>query len=197
MNKTVMGLLGCFGGLLLVGLIGVMIFVGGLNRVVGLDEDVSAAWAQVENQLQRRNDLIPNLVKTVKGYAAHEKEVFTDIADARSKLAGRIEMGESVANKIQAANEMASALSRLLMIVERYPDLKANQNFIRLQDELAGTENRIAVERRRYNESVKILNKHIRMIPGSWFASIKGIEKGAYFDVPEEAKAVPEVDFGV
>ena len=111
-----------------------------------MDEGVKGAWAQVENQLQRRNDLIPNLIKTVKGYAAHEKEIFISVADARAKLAGRIELGSGIETRIQAANELGSALSRLLAIAENYPDLKANQNFIRFQDELAGTENRIAVE---------------------------------------------------
>ena len=172
-----------------------MFFVGGINKIVGLDEDVKGAWAQVENQLQRRNDLIPNLVKTVKGYASHEKEVFLKVADARSKLAGRIEMNQGVGERIKAANELSSALSRLLMVVERYPDLKANQNFIKLQDELAGTENRIAVERRRYNEIVKIFNKYIRRIPGSIFAAIKGLSKAEYFDVPKEAQKVPEINF--
>ncbi len=181
-----------------VALIAVLLFsvvVGGMNRVVGMDEDVNGAWAQVENQLQRRNDLIPNLVKTVKGYAAHEKEVFLKVADARAKLAGRIEMNESVQNRIAAAKELGSALSRLLMVVERYPELKANQNFMKLQDELSGTENRIAVERRRYNETVKGFNKYIRQVPGSFFATLKGLSKAEYFNVTEEAKKLPEVDF--
>ncbi len=181
--------------LLVVAVMIVGFIIGGLNKVVTMDENVHAAWAQVENQLQRRNDLIPNLVRTVKGYAAHEKEIFIQVADARSKLAGRIEMDEGIDTRIQAANELSSALSRLLMIVERYPDLKANQNFARLQDELAGTENRIAVERRRYNETVKLFNAHIRRIPGSFFAEMKGLSKAAYFDVPKEAQAVPKVDF--
>lgn len=195
MKKILVGC-GIFAAIgLVVFLIAGSFFIRGMNKVVKKDEDVNGAWAQVENQLQRRNDLIPNLVKTVKGYAAHEKEVFTQIAEARSKLAGSIKADKSIAERVTAANELSSALSRLLMVVERYPDLKANQNFTRLQDELAGTENRIAVERRRYNESVKALNAHIRMIPGSFFAGLRGIEKAAYFEVSEEAKAVPEVSF--
>jgi len=173
----------------------VSFIINGLNTVVTMDEGVKGAWAQIENQLQRRNDLIPNLVQTVKGYAAHEKEIFIHVADARSKLAGRIEMKEGIDTRIQAANQLSGALSRLLAIAENYPDLKANQNFMRLQDELAGTENRIAVERRRYNETVKSFNAHIRRIPGSFFASVKGLTKAAYFEVPKEAQALPQVSF--
>ncbi len=183
------------GVIALIAIMLVSFVVGGLNKVVTMDEEVKSAWAQVENQLQRRNDLIPNLVRTVKGYAAHEKEIFISVADARSKLAGRIELGEGVETRIQAANELSSALSRLLAIAENYPDLKANQNFARLQDELAGTENRIAVERRRYNETVKLFNAHIRRIPGSFFASMKGLTKAPYFEVPKEKQAVPQVEF--
>jgi LemA protein len=126
--------------------------MGYYNRFVNMDEGIKNAWAQVENQLMRRNDLIPNLVNTVKGYASHEKEVFTNIADARAKLGG----AKSVSEKIDAANEMTSALSRLLVIVEQYPQLKADQSFNRLMDELAGTENRLAVERKRYNDQVGV-----------------------------------------
>ena len=160
-----------------------------------MDENVKAAWAQVENQLQRRNDLIPNLVNTVKGYAKHEKEIFTYVADARGKLAGAIKGNKSIKEKIQAAGAMNTALSRLLMIVERYPDLKANENFARLMDELSGTENRIAVERMRYNRGVQEFNAHIRMIPGSFFAGLKGLSKAEYFKVEEKAKEVPVVKF--
>jgi LemA protein len=134
---------------------------GTYNSLVTLDEGVKAAWAQVENQLQRRYDLIPNLVETVKGYAAHEKEVFLKVTEARAKVGGATTIGD----KIAANNGLSAALSRLLLVVERYPDLKANTNFIRLQDELAGTENRIAVERRRYNETVKVYNIKIRRFP--------------------------------
>ncbi|MDP3980245.1 MAG: LemA family protein [Chlamydiota bacterium] len=187
-------LFGC-GTLILIILIIVTFIVGGRNKVVTLHEDVNAAWAQVENQLQRRSDLIPNLVNTIKGYAAHEKEIFEHVADARSKLAGTIQAGKGLEDKIQSANALSSALSRLLVVVERYPDLKANENFARLQDSLEGTENRLAVERKRYNDSVRIFNAHIRRIPGSFFAGMMGLSKMPYFEVSEEAKNVPKVEF--
>ncbi len=188
---------GCLVGIIIVvvivGCIG--FFIGGLNKVVKMDENVKAAWAQVENQLQRRNDLIPNLVNTVKGYAKHEKEIFTYVADARGKLAGTIKGNKSIKEKIEASKGLTAALSRLLMIVERYPDLKANENFARLMDELSGTENRIAVERMRYNKGVQEFNAHIRMIPGSFFAGLKGLSKAEYFKVEEKAKELPVVKF--
>lgn len=183
------------GVIALIAIMSMSFIVGGLNTVVTKDEAVSGAWAQVENQLQRRNDLIPNLVNTVKGFAAQEKEIFLGVADARSKLAGRIEMDESVSSRIEAANDVSSALSRLLMIVERYPDLKSNQNFIRLQDSLEGTENRIAVERKRYNDAVRGFNTYIRKIPGSFFASLKGMSPKPYFEIAESAREVPQVSF--
>ncbi len=164
---------------------------GTYNSLVTMDESVQAAWAQVENQLQRRTDLIPNYVSTVKGYAAHEKEVLTRVTEARAQVGS----AGTVQDKIQANNQLSSALSRLLMVVERYPDLKANQNFIRLQDELAGTENRIAVERRRYNEAVRAFNTAIRTFPTSMVASLFGFEKKTFFEVPDEAQALPEVNF--
>jgi LemA protein len=162
------------------------------NQLVKLDEGINGAWADVDNQLLRRNDLIPNLVETVKGYATHERELFEHIADARAKLAG----AGTIPDKIKAANELSGFLSRLLMIVENYPQLKASENFIRLQDELAGTENRIAVARRRYNEVVKEYNRSIRSFPKNMVAGILKFEQREYFEVPEEAKEVPEVDFG-
>jgi LemA protein len=164
---------------------------GTYNTFVSLDETVKASWAQVENQLQRRYDLIPNLVETVKGFARQEKEVFIGVTEARSKVAG----ANNIPDKIKANNELSGALSRLLLVVERYPDIKSNQNFIRLQDELAGTENRIAVERRRYNEAVKTFNVKIRSFPQNLFAGIFGFTKAAFFEVPETAKAVPKVKF--
>ena len=166
-------------------------FKGTYNTFVTLDESVKASWAQVENQLQRRYDLIPNLVETVKGYAAHEREVFIDVTNARSKVGA----ATSVSDKITANNELSGALSRLLVVVERYPDLKANQNFIRLQDELAGTENRIAVERRRYNEAVKTYNIKIRTFPANILAGMFGFTQSAFFEVPEAAKGAPKVTF--
>ena len=164
---------------------------GTYNRLVTMDESVKASWAQVENQLQRRYDLIPNLVETVKGYAAQEKDVFVSVTEARSKVAG----AGSIPDKIQANNALASALSRLLVVVERYPELKSNVNFIRLQDELAGTENRIAVERRRYNETVKDYNIHIRRFPTNFVAGMFGFEKAAFFEVPKEMQEAPKVKF--
>ena len=164
---------------------------GTYNSLVTLDESVKAAWAQVENQLQRRYDLIPNYVETVKGYAAHEKELFVKVTEARSRVAG----AKNIPDKIQANNSLAGALSRLLVVVERYPDLKANTNFIRLQDELAGTENRIAVERRRYNEMVKVYNIRIRRFPTNLIAGMFGFEKAAFFEVPKERQEAPKVKF--
>jgi LemA protein len=164
---------------------------GTYNSLVTLDEGVKAAWAQVENQLQRRYDLIPNLVETVKGYAAHEKEVFLKVTEARSKVGG----ATTINDKIAANNGLSAALSRLLLVVERYPDLKANTNFIRLQDELAGTENRIAVERRRYNETVKVYNIKIRRFPTNLLAGMFGFGKAAFFEVPKERQEAPKVKF--
>ena len=164
---------------------------GTYNSLVTMDEEVKAAWAQVENQLQRRYDLIPNLVETVKGFAAQEKEVFIKVTEARSRVAGAGSVGE----KIEANNQLSSALSRLLVVVERYPELKSNTNFIRLQDELAGTENRIAVERRRYNEAVKTFNIRIRRFPTNLIAGMFGFEKAAFFEVPKERQEAPKVKF--
>ncbi|MEW6382278.1 MAG: LemA family protein [bacterium] len=161
------------------------------NKLVTLRENIDGAWAQVDNQLKRRNDLIPNLVNTVKGYAAHEKEIFIKIAEARAKLAG----AQTIPEKIQGAQEMGSALGRLLVIVERYPELKANESFNRLMDELAGTENRLAVERMRYNDVVKEYNTTIGRFPDRIFAGLFGFEKGVYYQVPEEEKRVPKVEF--
>jgi LemA protein len=167
-------------------------FINTRNSMISLDESVEGAWAEVENQLQRRNDLIPNLVNTVKGYASHEEQVFTDIADARSKLAG----ATSVKEAQKGHNQMESAIGRLLMISENYPQLKANEEFKRLMDELAGTENRIAVARKRYNEEVQSFNRRIRMFPGSIIAGMLGLEQKDYFEVSEEAQQAPDVDFG-
>jgi LemA protein len=164
---------------------------GTYNNLVTMDESVKAAWAQVENQLQRRYDLIPNYVETVKGYAAQEKEVFIKVTEARSKVAG----AGSVESKIQANNQLSSALSRLLVVVENYPQLKSNANFIRLQDELAGTENRIAVERRRYNETVRAYNIKIRSFPTNLIAGMFGFEKAVFFEVPAERQEAPKVKF--
>src|SRR5213083_1329394 len=161
------------------------------NRFVGQEEAIKAQWAQVENQLQRRNDLIPNLVETVKGYALHEESVYKDIADARSQLLSAKSPEESIA----AANRQSSALGRLLAVVENYPQLKANEQFNRLMDELAGTENRLAVERQRYNERVQEYNTSRRQFPANLTAKVFGFKEYPYFQAPPEAKPVPEVNF--
>ncbi|MBI4566439.1 MAG: LemA family protein [Planctomycetes bacterium] len=179
------------GGLMLLFVFAGLFACSGYNRAIALDEDVKARWAQVDNQLKRRFDLIPNLVEVVKGYAAHEKEIFENLAKARQGYAG----AKTTSEKAKAAGEVESAIARLLMIVENYPNLKANENFARLQDELAGTENRIAVERMRYNEAVKTLNAFTRRFPSRVFAGWAGVEAAAYFEVPEEEKKVPKVDF--
>jgi len=167
------------------------LFKGSYNKFVSLDEGVKSAWAQVENQLQRRYDLIPNLVETVKGYAKQEKDVLIEVTNARAKVGG----AGNVPDKIAANNELSGALSRLLVVVERYPDLKSNQNFMRLQDELAGTENRIAVERRRYNEAVQSYNVAVRSFPANVVAGILGFQKAPFFATPAAAKAAPQVKF--
>jgi LemA protein len=163
----------------------------GYNRMVSLREGIEAAWAQVENQLQRRNDLIPNIVEVTKGYASHEREIFEKVAEARSRLIGAGSRGD----KIEAAETLGSALSRLLAIAERYPDLKANQQFARLSDELAGTENRIATERRRYNEAVREYNTYVKQFPQTFVARLFGFEAETYFEAPKEAQRVPKVEF--
>jgi LemA protein len=161
------------------------------NRFVSQEEAIKTQWAQVENQLQRRNDLIPNLVETVKGFAAQEQQVFQAIADSRAKLAG----ARTTDEKIAAANEQSSALARLLVIVENYPVLKSNESFNRLMDELSGTENRIAVERMRYNEAVQAYNTARRQFPANVTAKIFGFQEYKLFEAPPEAKAAPKVDF--
>ena len=166
-------------------------FKGNYNRFVTLDEGVKSAWAQVENQLQRRYDLIPNLVETVKGYAKQEKDVLVEVTNARARVGG----AATVPDKINANNELTGALSRLLVVVEKYPDLKSNQNFLRLQDELAGTENRISVERKRYNDVVQGYNVAIRSFPANLLAGMFGFGKAAFFEVPAAAKAAPQVKF--
>jgi LemA protein len=161
------------------------------NRFVSQEEAVKAQWSQVENQLTRRNDLIPNLVESTKGFAQQERDVFTAIADSRAKLAG----AQTTEQKIEAANEQSSALARLLVVVENYPVLKSNETFARLMDELAGTENRIAVERMRYNERVQEYNTARRSFPGNITAGIFGFREYPLFQAPEGAKTPPKVDF--
>jgi len=174
--------------------LGIMAFSwykNGYDRLVRLDESVNAAWAQVENQLQRRFDLIPNLVNTVKGYAGHEKDVLTAVTDARS----RVGSAQTIPDKMDANRELTSALGRLLVVMENYPNLKADQNFLALQSELEGTENRIAVERRRYNETVKEYNIAIRGFFARMIAGSMGLERKPLFEADEKAKAAPEVKF--
>ncbi len=170
------------------------------NNMAMADEQISASWGQVENVYQRRADLIPNLVSTVKGYASHEKETLEGVIEARSKATSTtIDASKLDANSIQqfqqAQDGLSSALSKLMVVVERYPDLKANQNFLELQAQLEGTENRIAVERRNFNEAVKGYNAYIRLFPKNIYASIFGFEKKDYFTAIAGAEKAPEVNF--
>ncbi len=188
--------------LTLVILIIAAVVVSGLNRVVTLDEQVTAAWAQVENQYQRRMDLIPNLVETVKGVAGFEKETYTAVTEARAK-AGQIQVNPetlsdpAALSRFQAAQDgLGSALSRLLVTVENYPQLKANENFQTLQAQLEGTENRIAVERMRFNQAAREFNTYIRKIPGNLWASLRGLAAPkAYFESDSGAAQAPRVSF--
>ncbi len=174
---------------LVIGLFGWVI--GGYNRAVAMDENVKGSWAQVENQLKRRYDLIPNLVETVKGYASHEKELFENIAEARTKYFQQ----KTIGGRIEASQGLERTLSRLLLLREQYPQLKANENFLKLQDSLEGTENRIAVERKRYNDSVQLVNTYVRTFYGRLFAALAGVEKADYYELPEGEAETPKVRF--
>ena len=191
MSKTLKTVLIIVGIVVFIGFIIFRFAIGGYNRVIAMDENVKGKWAQVENQLKRRYDLIPNLVETVKGYAGHEKELFENIAQARTKYfqAGGIK------GKIANANRLEGFLSRLLVLQERYPVLKANESFLKLQDSLEGTENRIAVERKRYNDAVQMLNTYIRTFTGRFFALFANVSRAEYYEIPEGEKAVPKVKF--
>lgn len=177
-------------------------YTGTYNNMVNLDESVSSSWSQVQNQYQRRYDLIPNLVSTVKGYAAHESDVLAQVTDARSKAGGVINVSDEVlqdpeafARFQQVQDTLGASLQRLLAVTENYPELKANQNFLALQDELEGTENRIATERKRFNDSVQSYNKYIRRFPNSIIANMSGFDKKPYFAAGSEAQNAPKVEF--
>ncbi|MDD4802767.1 MAG: LemA family protein [Syntrophomonas sp.] len=179
--------------MLVLAVIALFIFsaMGSYNNLVKLNESVSGKWSQIDVQLQRRADLIPNLVATVQGYAAQEKEILNNIADARSRLIG----AQGVADKAAANEELSSTLSRLLVVVENYPNLKSDANFRQLQDELAGTENRIAVARKDYNDSVQVYNAKIKTFPNTLWAGMLGFSTHDYFQVDPSSRAVPQVNF--
>lgn len=186
------GVLGVIAIIFIIVIAGGIYYYSTYNKLISLQEEVKSNWSNVDVQLKRRADLIPNLVNTVKGYAHHEKGVFEHIADARAKLIGAKNPKEEIA----ANNQLNSAISRLLVIVERYPDLKANEEFTRLMDNLEGTENRIAVARKRYNDIVKVYDATIRSIPANIVAKKMGLKQYPYFEVKQSEKAVPKVDFG-
>ncbi len=163
----------------------------GYNKAITLDETVKSQWAQVENQLQRRFELIPNLVQTVKGVAKQEEKIFLGVANARKSYF----QANTVNEKAKAASGFESALSRLLVLRETYPQLKSDQSFLKLQDQLEGTENRLAVERKRFNDAVRYLNSFTRKLLGQFYSGLAGVEKAEYFEIGEEAKATPQVNF--
>ncbi len=194
------GLLITLGIILVVGFILYRVFAGSYNNMVAQEEQVTSAWAQVENVYQRRADLIPNLVNTVKGYADFEQETLQGVIEARSKATGvNVNADNLSPEKIQQFQEaqqgLSSALSRLMVVVERYPDLKANQNFLQLQSQLEGTENRISVERRRFNDVTQEYNTYIRSFPQTILAGMYGFEKKGYFESEQGAEKAPEVSF--
>ena len=176
---------------LALGLVALLASGCGYNTLVTENEAVDGAWSEVQNQLQRRNDLVPNLVETVKGFAKQEQEVLVKVTEARSRVAGAGTPAETMA----ASNELSNALSRLLVVVEKYPELKSDQNFLRLQDELAGTENRLAVARKRYNDTVQAYNTTSKRFPTNLLAMVFGFESREYFEAPESAQAAPKVTF--
>ncbi len=202
MSKGLKITLGIILVLVVIAIIGFSFFKNTYNNLVNLDENVNTSWAQVQNVLQRRMDLIPNLVETVKGYASHERETLEGVIQARAN-ATRMQVNaqdlmndpQQLSKFMNAQNGLSAALGRLMVVVERYPELKANENFIRLQDELAGTENRIAVERRRFNESVQAYNKKLRTFPSVMIAGMFGFQQRPYFEADAEAQKAPKVDF--
>lgn len=192
MSKKWIAVLVAFGSVAVLALIVIGTIASSYNKLVLMNENISNSWAQVQNVMERRADLIPNLVSTVKGYAKHEKAIFDHIADARAKLAG----ARTPKDKFAANDQLDGAISRLLMVVENYPNLKANQSFNRLMDELAGTENRIAVERRRYNDAVMAYNVAVKSFPTNIIAGFLGYTpKEVYFKATENAQKVPQVKF--
>ncbi len=176
--------------LVVIGLL-LVAFIAVYNRLVRLRNRTDNSWAQVDVQLKRRYDLIPNLIETVKGFAGQEEKIFLGVAEARKSYF----QAKSVGQKAKAASGFESALSRLLVLKETYPQLKSNESFLKLQDELAGTENRLAIERKRYNDTVKSLNTFTRKLLGRLYASLAGVEKAEYFEITEQAREVPKVDF--
>jgi LemA protein len=193
MSKGMKIFLAVIGGLVLLTLMGFSSYYDHRNQIVTKKEAIKANWSQVDVVLQRRADLIPNLVETVKGYASHEQKIYEDLANARAALMS----GRTPSEKIAANTQLDNALSRLLVVVENYPNLKANENFMRLQDELSGTENRIAVERRRYNQTVQDYNTYIQIFPNNIVAAMGGFQReDAYFQTSEAARQAPKVSFG-
>jgi LemA protein len=202
MKKSSRNLLFAGIGFIILIVIIISFFSGNYNKMVRAEENVSAQWGQVQNVYQRRFDLIPNLVATVQGYAAHESGVLTQVTEARSKAGGVMNISDEVLNDPeafarfqQAQSELGSALQRLLVVTENYPDLKANENFLALQDQLEGSENRIAVERQRFNEAVRNYNSMIRLFPQSIIANMNGFEQKEYFAADDTAQTAPRVEF--
>lgn len=201
MNRTLAITAGVIGGILILALLIIGWGVSVYNKIISADEGVKSGWSQVENQYQRRYDLVPNLVETVKGYAKQEKEVLENVTMARARV-GQVTITPQMLNdpqafaKFQQAQDgLGSALSRLLVVSENYPNLKSNENFLALQSQLEGTENRISVERRRFNETVQEYNMMIRRFPGSFIASMTGFKEAAYFHATAGAEQTPKVKF--
>ena len=200
MKKSLLVLIGVFVFLGLIVLIGFLTSISTYNKMVQYDENVTNAWSQVENQYQRRADLIPNLVNTVKGYADFEQETLTQVIEARAKATSVNITAENLNEQTmaqfqQAQDGLSSALSKLMVVVEKYPDLKANQNFLELQAQLEGTENRIAVERKKFNDTTTEYNQYIKKFPPVLFAGILGFKEKPYFDAEPQASQAPKVDF--
>ena len=201
-NKWALGCMIVVGIIVFIGIIMVIYGTSAYNKMVRLNEGVKEKWSQVENVYQRRFDLIPNLVETVKGYAAHERETFQSVTEARAKAGGTLNIpGQAITSPEmfqqfqQAQGALTSALQRLMVVVERYPELKANQNFLALQDQLEGTENRIATERRRFNEAARQYNTYIKQFPRVIIANISGFREKPYFKAQESASQAPKVKF--